>query len=112
MDEVRTARAKNKATQVPIHDLVAKYIPKGTRKEAAQEFCRANGLKIYPVRDKRAFSGTDPKTYDEAISCSTDMTRWDLLWWFWTGGDTVLVVIRMKDGVVVSAGGAISFTSL
>lgn len=110
--EVKAVRAKNKATQVSIHDLVGKYIPVGTRKEIALEFCRANGLKIYPIRDKRAFPNIDPKTYDEAISCSIDMTRWDLLWWFWAGNDTVLVVIRMKDGIVVVAGGVINFTSL
>ena len=116
MDEVKAARAKNEAaTQVPIHDLVLKYIPVGTKKETALNFCRANGLKINPVpaqEKKRAFPNIDPKTYDEAVSCSVDVIRWELLWHFWIGSDTVLVILGMKDGVVVWAGGAISFTSL
>ena len=111
--EVKIARAKNRsATQVAIHDLVARFVPAGTRKEAAIEFFTANGLECSPVRDKRAFPTTDPETYDEAISCSRRMTRWDLLWWFWAGSDTVSITLLIKDGVLLSAGGSISFAAL
>lgn len=116
MHEVRAARAENKAaTQIAIHDLVAKYIPVGIKKEAALNFCRENRLKIHPVpaqEKKRAFPRIDPKTYDEAISCSTDMVRRDMFLWFWAAYDTVIVTMGIKDGVVVWTGGAISFTSL
>ena len=112
MDEIKATRSKDKATQVPIDDLVRKYIPMGTGKEAARKFCETNGLKIYPSVDKRSFPRIDPEIYDEAMFCSTDLMRWDLLWWFWIGKDTVVVVAGMKDGVVVWAGGEINFASL
>ncbi len=111
--EIKTARARNRgATQVLINDLVKKYMPVGTTKEAALEFFAANGLECFPVRDKRAFPTNDPATYDEAISCSAHMTRWDLLWWFWIGSDEVHVFMGIKDGVVVWTGGVVNFISL
>jgi hypothetical protein len=113
MDEVKAVRAKSKAaTQIPIHDLVAKYIPAGTPKDVALEFCKASGLKIYPVPDKQIFRNVDPKTYDEAITCSKYRLRWDSFWLFWIGSDTVWLTIGIKDGVVVWTVGAISFASL
>ncbi len=112
MDEVKVVRAKHRTGTVVIHDLVGKYVPVGTRKEAALEFCKANGFKISPVRDKRNFR-VDPKTYDEAIVCGKDMMKaWYLFWAWWAMHDTVVVTIGIKDGVVVWAGGAIHSTSL
>ena len=35
MDEIRAIRAKSKTADVEIHNLAAKYVPVGTRKEAA-----------------------------------------------------------------------------
>lgn len=112
MGEVKAIRAKNRTGTVGIDDLVAKYVPVGTRKEAALKFCKANGLKISPVRDKRNFR-VDPKTYDEAIVCGKDMMKaWYLFWAWWAMHDTVVVTMGIKDGVVVWAGGAIHSTSL
>ena len=67
IDEVKATRSKNKATQVPIDDLVVKHVPIGTGKEVAQIFCETNGLKVYSSIDKRSFPRIDPKTYDEAM---------------------------------------------
>ncbi len=111
IDEVKAVRATNRsATQIPIHDLVSEYIPVGTREDIALEFCTANGLGVYPVREKRH---VDSKKYDEVIVCSRkDIIRWDLLWWFWIGSDEVRVNLYIKDGVIAQVKGFIFFHSL
>lgn len=104
MDEVKAVRAKSKASTVKIHDLAAKYVPTGTRKEKALEFCEKNGFKIYPVRDKRDF---DSKTYDEAIVCSRDVLKWYLL-----GHDEIRVILDIKNDVVEKTTGFIFLHAL
>ncbi len=102
MDEVNEAKAvktRYKEDTAHIHDIVAKYVPVGTRKDAALEFCEANGFKIYPVRDKRQF---ESKTFDESVVCSKRRPKWYLV-----GEEEIRVILRMKNGVVAQAEGYI-----
>ncbi len=97
MDEVKAIRKKDGAAKIEIHDLAAKYVPVGTRKGAAEDFCKANGFKIYPPTDK-----------EEVLLCSLDMTKWYLLGF----GDEVRIIMRIKDGIVVAVKGFIFYQAL
>src|SRR3989344_6234615 len=105
MDEVRIIRDKSKpgerrqADEVEFHDLVAKYIPVGTRKGVAVEFCKANGFNIIPVRDKRDF---DSKIFDESVVCSKRSLKWYLI-----SEEEIRVILHIKNGVVAEALGFI-----
>lgn len=108
MDEVKAVRAKSKTVDVEIHDIAAKYIPVGTRKEAALAFCKENKFKIYSV-DKRDF---DTKKYDEAMYCSLQMGKWYNLLPGPGFKDEVRITMRIKDGVVVEVKGFIFYHAL
>lgn len=104
MDEVKAVRAKNKASTVEIHDLAAKYIPVGTRKEVALKFCEENGFKIYPVRDKQS---VDAKKHDESIVCSKRFLKWYVI-----AEDEVRVILYINSGIVAKTNGFIFLHSL
>lgn len=101
MDEIRAIRAKSKTADVEIHNLAAKYVPVGTRKEAALAFCEANKFKIYPVAKK----DFDSEKYDEALYCDLDMTKWYLLGF----GDVVRITMHVKNGAVAEVKGFIFY---
>lgn len=110
MDEVKAVRAENKSSEVNIDEIVAKYVPAGTRKDAALKFCLVNELKIYPVHDKRHF---DSKTYDESIVCSRNMMKeWYLFWTWWIWHDEVRIILDIKNDVVAHTHGFIFTHSL
>lgn len=101
MDEVNEAKAvktRYKKDTAHIHDIVAKYVPVGTRKEDALEFCETNEFKIYHVRDKRQLG----LKLDESVVCSKRSPKWYLI-----GEEEVRVILDIKNGAVVDARGYI-----
>ena len=101
MDEVKAIRKKDRAAKIEIHDLAAKYVPVGTRKGAAEDFCKANGFKIYPPTDK-----------EEVLLCSLHVTKWYMPLPGPGFKDEVRVTMRIKDGVVIEVKGFIFYHAL
>lgn len=104
VNEARSVKARYKEGAVQIHDIAAKYVPVGTRKQVALEFCEANGFKINPIRNKGNF---DSKTYDESVFCSKHSLKWYLF-----GQEEIRVLFNIKDGVVAQVKGYIFLTVL
>lgn len=103
MDEVKAVRTKNKASTVEIHELAAKYIPVGTRKEIALKFCEENGFKIYPVSKKES---SEPE-HDETIVCTKRSVKWYII-----AEDEIRVILYVSDGIVTKAKGYIFLHTL
>lgn len=103
MDEVKAVRAKNKASTVEIHDLAAKYVPAGTRKENALKFCEESEFKIYLVSKKES---SEPE-HDETIVCTKRSVKWYII-----AEDEIRVILYVNDGIVAKVKGYIFLHTL